>query len=112
MSAPSFSSFSPSFSSFPESGTGPSHRPSESSNDRKAGDKKRKKPKRTRPDSESHGKAEPKKDYVEIADLPPSVLSDRKGDPLNIRYGGPHARDVPKYHVVGRMSFPEFLGDL
>ncbi|KAJ7706309.1 NRDE-2, necessary for RNA interference-domain-containing protein [Mycena rosella] len=26
--------------------------------------------------------------------------SDRKGDPLNIQYGGLHSRDVPKYHSV------------
>ncbi|KAI0639721.1 DUF1740-domain-containing protein [Trametes polyzona] len=28
-------------------------------------------------------------------------FTDRKGDPLNVRYGGLHAGDVPKYHPVG-----------
>ncbi|KAI0050675.1 DUF1740-domain-containing protein [Auriscalpium vulgare] len=31
----------------------------------------------------------------------PNFYSDRKGDPLNVRYGGPDAKDVPRYHLVG-----------
>src|ERR1700722_6037925 len=33
---------------------------------------------------------------------PPLFYSDRKGDPLNVRYGGLHTGDVPKYHLVDR----------
>ena len=28
-------------------------------------------------------------------------FADRKGDPLNVRYGGLHSGDVPKYRLVG-----------
>jgi hypothetical protein len=28
--------------------------------------------------------------------------TDRKGDPMNVRYGGLHAGDVSKYHLVDR----------
>lgn len=31
-----------------------------------------------------------------------SFYSDRKGDILNVTYGGVHAGDVPKYHLVAR----------
>lgn len=31
--------------------------------------------------------------------------SDRRGDFLNIQYGGLHVGDVPKYYLVDRMSF-------
>jgi hypothetical protein len=116
MSTPSFSSFPPSFASFSDLDPGPSRCSPEHSNsakDRKAGVKdKRTKHKRKRSDSDGYGEAKTKKDHVEIADLPPSAFSDRKGDPLNIRYGGLHTRDIPKYHIVGRMSFSKFLGDL
>jgi hypothetical protein len=30
---------------------------------------------------------------------------------LNVRYGGLHSRDVPKYRIVGRMSFFSSAGD-
>jgi hypothetical protein len=116
MSTPSFSSFPPSFASFPnlDSGNGRnSPEPSNSAKDRKAVVKdKLNKRKRTRSNGEGHEKPKTKKDHTEIADLPPSSYSDRKGDSLNIRYGGLHTRDVPKYHIVGRMSFFELVGDL
>ena len=115
MSTPSFSSFPPSFTSFPDLDLGPSHRSpdlSDSVQDRKTGVVKHKKRKRIRFDSESHGEAKSKKDHVGIANLPPSVYSDRKGDSLNIRYGGLHTRDVPKYRIVGRKSSTKFPGDL
>ena len=31
-----------------------------------------------------------------------TVFSDRKGDLLNVKYGGLHAGDIPKYYIVGR----------
>ena len=31
-----------------------------------------------------------------------AFFSDRKGDPLNVQYGGIHSKEVPKYHLVGR----------
>jgi len=37
--------------------------------------------------------------------------SDRKGDPLNIQYGGLHAGDIPRYHVVNSKVIQFFLGD-
>ena len=33
--------------------------------------------------------------------LQPVFFSDKKGDPLNVQYGGIYSRDVPKYHLVG-----------
>jgi hypothetical protein len=106
---PSFSSFPPSFASFPDFG---SESQASTEKDRKTGVKDGHR-KRKRPlSSEGHEKRKAKKDHIEILDLPPSSYSDRKGDSLNIRYGGLHTRDVPKYHLVGRMSFLEFLGDV
>jgi hypothetical protein len=32
----------------------------------------------------------------------PTFFSDKKGDQLNLQYGGIYSRDVPKYHLVGR----------
>jgi len=34
-------------------------------------------------------------------DSPAVFYTDRKGDRLNVRYGGLHAADVPKYRLVG-----------
>jgi|SRR5882762_7004046 len=31
----------------------------------------------------------------------PLFYSDKKGDPLNVRYGGLSTSDVPRYHLVG-----------
>jgi hypothetical protein len=30
-----------------------------------------------------------------------AFFSDKKGDPLNIQYGGIYSRDIPKYHLAG-----------
>jgi hypothetical protein len=32
----------------------------------------------------------------------PTFFSDKKGDQLNLQYGGIYSGDVPKYHLVGR----------
>lgn len=37
-------------------------------------------------------------------DSRPVFFSDRKGDQLNVTYGGIHAGDIPKYHIVDRKS--------
>ena len=37
-------------------------------------------------------------------DSRPLFFSDRKGDQLNVTYGGIHAGDIPKYHIVDRKS--------
>lgn len=50
-------------------------------------------------------------------ELPPSQVdltrplfySDKKGDALNVRYGGLYAGDVPKYRLVGCTSFVSFM---
>ena len=34
----------------------------------------------------------------------PLFYSDKKGDPLNVRYGGLSTSDVPRYHLVGCAS--------
>lgn len=102
----------PSFSSFPDLQPSSSRSPlqTNSESDRKRRKDKQKQRKQT-PDR--HGKSEAKiKDHAEMADLSHFAYYDRKGDPLNVRYGGLHPRDVPKYHVVGRMSFFASLGDL
>lgn len=36
-------------------------------------------------------------------DSPPVFISDRKGDQLNVTYGGIHAGNVPKYHIVDQV---------
>jgi hypothetical protein len=143
MSAPSFSSFPPSFASFPdldleESRDHPQgqQKKGEHKEDKHQKDKKRKRDRHK--DSVSHTKSAKQKDESilvldderlkaeedrrrrdgeeTIADIGPSgsplFYSDRKGDPLNIRYGGLHSGDVPKHHLVGRKSSPNISDDL
>ena len=129
MSAPSFSSFPPSFGSFPDPAgeAGPSTA-RHGKDKRKTKDRKDKKDKKdrdrhkhrdrehkhdkSRSGSETHGAKinEDHDDRVEH-DLPasgsrPLFYSDRKGDLLNVKYGGLHSGDVPRYRPVGR----ELLG--
>jgi hypothetical protein len=114
MSAPNFSSF-PSFSSFPDLDPGPSkpRSPGRETNDRrkgnadgarrkKDGDVKRKRGKRQ--DRDEQEKAEEDHRLRVFEQSSPQFYSDRIGDALNVRYGSMHARDVPKYHLVGRES--------
>ncbi|KAI0721328.1 NRDE-2, necessary for RNA interference-domain-containing protein [Cerioporus squamosus] len=161
MSAPSFSSFPPTFSSFPDLDPGPSTRPASSSRDDKESEKSKEKERRhhkkskREADRDGDGDSERKKkkhkhreredstgarrrsrprsrsrtrhdghdyDYTAIDDerrkleedrrhreeetVRPSAreglvyYTDRKGDPLNVRYGGLYAGDVPKYRLV------------
>ena len=145
MSAPSFSSFPPSFTSFPDLDPGPSKRsstPSEQPTDTKKREKKRidqddkdrkerkhkhnKHRGRTSPDRHTSRKHEviayagfdderakakedstlrAEKSYASSANkeqLP--YYTDRKGDPLNLQYGGLHAGSVPRYHLVSGES--------
>ncbi|KDQ63400.1 hypothetical protein JAAARDRAFT_147686 [Jaapia argillacea MUCL 33604] len=139
MSAPSFSSFPPSFGSFPDLGAAAG--PSQQHDSRSDRDDKKKRDKTTRKgrkDGEDRGKErkgrdrnkggeEDKRRYQErnrdderakegqdrkyrgdedvidnTGTSKPLFYSDRKGDPLNVRYGGLHAGDIPKYHPVAR----------
>lgn len=127
---PSFSSFPPTFSSFPDIEAGTSKRKDASSpcieekktktqNDSKTSrrDRERRKEKITHGDERHERKH--KKHFREkysgddalrdstshltesAADLATrSFYSDRKGDALNITYGGLHSGDVPKHHLV------------
>ncbi|KAG2056941.1 hypothetical protein BDR06DRAFT_1038090 [Suillus hirtellus] len=151
MSTPSFSSFPPSFASFPDLDPGPSRNTldrtrNENSTDarekdsmvkkdnsrrgsKKLADKSRKdkKHKTAKHDLEpvlprQHGhtwkgvgipddekiKAEEDRRLAESDtqesqwDSRPVFFSDRKGDQLNVTYGGIHAGNIPKYHIVNR----------
>ncbi|KAK1228610.1 hypothetical protein PQX77_008204 [Marasmius sp. AFHP31] len=106
MSAPSFSSFHPSFESFPDFEAGPSIT-TEKSSSKKKKDKSK---------SERRDKDERKKRKHRERSPPPSdhhyddkkvqegssryFYSDTKGDALNVQYGGLHKGDIPKYHVI------------
>ena len=149
MSAPSFTSFPPSFSSFPDLEPGPSSRPNPPPPDKEKNRKERKKhrkgdDKRTdgdrnewkhkRPQRSEHDerrgpehksgsrsrrneyggsgdeRRKLKEDIRQRADgvERPSAkeglvyFTDRKGDPLNVQYGGLNSKDVPRYHLAGR----------
>lgn len=139
MSAPSFSSFPPSFTSFPDLDPGPSKRSSTPKNDAPSSKKpskhkerddvarkdRKRKHEKHKHDALSHSKRHrSEKGYVrpdddalkaqEDASLrreeayniqrpgsPPLYFTDRKGDPLNVQYGGLHAGSVPRYYLVG-----------
>lgn len=151
MSTPSFSSFPPSFASFPDLDPGPSRDTldrtrNENSTDVREKDRSVKKDKNRRgskklrdesrkdkkhktakhdlepvlpkkhghtwkgvsiPDDEKIKAEEDRRlaqsDIQESQwDSRPVFISDRKGDQLNITYGGIHAGNIPKYHVVNR----------
>jgi hypothetical protein len=119
MAAPSF----PSFKSFPEVDPGPSQRRSPSPPKSKRKDEKRRKDRnkedKDRRKREKHHsdklirRADHALDSVQDderlkamedrqrKDALPAFYSDRKGDRLNITYGGIHAGDIPKYRLVG-----------
>lgn len=154
MSAPSFSSFPSSFSSFPDFDPGPSTRtatPKDKERDKDKEKKRSKKEKgvrgrRERKRHEKHNdnvlekdrtrsrrhsedrayegynderlKAEEDSrsrkdgDYSAMDFLSaPLYITDRKGDPLNVQFGGLHAGHVPKYHQAGCECAHVFHGD-
>ncbi|THH18087.1 hypothetical protein EW146_g2843 [Bondarzewia mesenterica] len=139
MNAPSFSSFPPSFGSFPDLEPS-SSQPVESSpkrvdddqKKRKEQERKEKRRKKDKHDDEDfdtgrRGHRYRSKDRSRREDREPFnderlkdeedrrrvqaqiasssserlSYSDRKGDPLNVRYGGLHSRNIPKYRLVG-----------
>ena len=132
MAAPSFSSFPPSFSSFPDLNEGNSKSAEELSSSRRDETQKRGKSKKDKGIKEWKQKREDRRHvedshkskysndgrltYREDMDLKemmgdsrdyatPLFYSDRTGDPLNVHYGGLHAGDVPKHHLVARKLF-------
>ena len=140
MSAPSFSSFPPSFASFPDLDSdqlSPSPPNEKKKRDGDGGkiqkDKKRKR--HQYKDSVGHPNPESAKQKGEsilildderlkteedrkrrdgdetITNIgrsgsPLLFHSDRRGDPLNVRYGGLHSGDIPKHHLVGCKPTP------
>lgn len=152
MSAPSFSSFPPSFGSFPDLDSRPSQpeKSGQSQKDDKSKKAKRdkegekvKKQKRNHPrdwalgfepsapqstlqnrplDDEQLKAEEDRKRrdgdggegsiHAGRAESPLLFYSDRKGDPLNLRYGGLYAGDIPKYRLVGRELILGLLRDV
>jgi hypothetical protein len=134
MAAPSFSSFPPSFGSFPDldgnekqtslpvdEGKRKKKRKKEREDrddkDRRKGDQKHESSRSKAPelwdttlDDERlkaqedqrlrHGK-EIRTRSPPRTSSPSLFYSDRKGDPMNIQYGGLHAGDVPKHWLVG-----------
>src|ERR1700734_4217273 len=109
----------PTFSSFPELDPGPSTRRSSSPSRSKRKDQKRRKEKdKSKRDKHYSDKSVRPVDYTygsrstvqederlkahedrERKDAPPVFYTDRKGDHLNLSYGGLHAGDVPKYRL-------------
>lgn len=127
MSPPSFPSFPPSFASFPELDPGPSKRSKpeskgnkarglKSAKSRESNEKKRKHKDNladvhAHPSDDERVKANKDVKFQDV-DLTRPFYSDRKGDPLNIRYGGLYAGDVPKYRPVNRMCLYTILRDV
>ncbi|TFK36838.1 NRDE-2, necessary for RNA interference-domain-containing protein [Crucibulum laeve] len=125
---PSFSSFPASFSSFPEDDSGPSKSRSDRQKPLHDDQEKTKRVKKGRSkDKERHGEkdqqhrkhdkdrrhrhrsADESRDHADeqrhaahnvAADSSRFFYSDRRGDHLNIQYGGLHSGDVPKYRLV------------
>ncbi|KAF9455047.1 DUF1740-domain-containing protein [Macrolepiota fuliginosa MF-IS2] len=119
MSAPSFSSFPPSFSSFPNLESGPSNGESDRERGRGKGSErewdKERKPKHKHRDREGKGKSERRhrspsteghtRAHNPGVDLPKHdeayrlYITDTKGDPLTLQYGGLYTGDVPRYRL-------------
>ncbi|KZT30683.1 hypothetical protein NEOLEDRAFT_1126287 [Neolentinus lepideus HHB14362 ss-1] len=127
MSAPSFSSFPPSFSSFPDIEVGPSRVASSTAKKGEEKERKRKDKKLRDKESKNGRENETFRKYKSEREVdrswdtehdervknkqdtlqrrsgsPPLYFTDKKGDPLNVTYGGLHAGSVPKYQAVAR----------
>lgn len=89
------SSFPPSFSSFPDLYSPPESGPSSTKREHKS---KSKKQRRAKEDQNE------KQQILTKVEFNRFFYSDRKGDLLNIQYGGFHAGDIPKYRLVGGMK--------
>ncbi|EIW86838.1 hypothetical protein CONPUDRAFT_134183 [Coniophora puteana RWD-64-598 SS2] len=123
MSAPSFSSFPPSFSSFPDPTDAGDRAPQQpKSSQTPSGDddpSPRQRDRKTSRSSTRHSwgkhtgyrysddearksREDRRSQRAGSSKDQDLFYSDRKGDPLNMTYGGLHAGDVPKYHLVDR----------
>ncbi|SRR5260221_7206349 len=97
MTAPSFSSFPPSFSSFPDFG-------SDNTGSRGDDKKKRRKHEHKKRHKSTSSREKETEDMSNNNTLVDRIFySDRRGDFLNIQFGGLHIGDVPKYHLVDSM---------
>lgn len=93
------SSFPPSFSSFPDLYSPPEPGPS-TKREHKSKSKKQRRVKEDQID---------KQENLTKVEFNRFFYSDRKGDLLNIQYGGLHAGDIPKYRLVGGMTAKYFI---
>ncbi|KAG6878633.1 hypothetical protein C0993_001156 [Termitomyces sp. T159_Od127] len=101
----SASSFPPSFSSFPDLEAGPSTSRSAVSTKKRLRekDKNEKRKEKSLKDKERHGSI---RDTSSVENETSRLYySDRKGDRYNIQYGGLHAGDIPKYHIIDRGGY-------
>jgi len=101
MTAPSFSSFPPSFSSFPEFDSDKTGARGDDKKKRKKHEhKKRHKSTRSRETSREKEREDASTNDTLVDRI---FYSDRRGDFLNIQFGGLHIGDVPKYRLVDSM---------
>jgi hypothetical protein len=104
MTAPSFSSFAPSFSSFPDLDTDSKDDYKHETADKKRRKKHKHKKERNKSREGSPFRQKGGQDGASKDTLQDRLFySDRRGDFLNIQFGGLHVGDVPKYHVVDSM---------
>ncbi|KAG6851218.1 hypothetical protein H0H93_015228 [Arthromyces matolae] len=110
MSAPSFSSFPASYSSFPGTKTETSASCTKSTtHDKHKGERKKSRRKayvRGHPTSTSDYRKDNTSPEGDVTSKESSRIYyfDRNGDPYNVQYGGLHAGDVPKYRLIDRKS--------
>ena len=125
MSAPSFSSFPPSFASFPDvdqqlsqDEREPRRKDKRKRNDDRHRDKKRKR--ETDEKGHKHRRHHHDGDLLTIAkptdtldaDKEPEwrlFYSDKRGDMLNIQFGGLHVGHVPKYNLIDGKPASSFM---
>jgi len=83
----------PSFSSFPDLYSHPEPGQSSTKREHKPKSKKRRRAKEDQNDKQQNSE--------KLDSFNRFFYSDRKGDLLNIQYGGLYAGDIPKYRIVG-----------
>ena len=98
--AVTMSSFPPSFSSFPNLYSPPEPGPSSTKREHRSKSKKQRRAK------EDQNENQQKLTKVELNRF---FYSDRKGDLLNIQYGGLHGGDIPKYRLVGGIMTAKYF---
>ena len=92
--AVAMASYPPSFSSFPDLYSPPEPGPSSTKHEHKTKSRKHRRAKEDQNDKQQN---------VTKLEFSRFFYSDRKGDLLNIQYGGLYAGDIPKYRTVGGM---------